>query len=77
MRAVYTLEKNLLQKGVRNKDRSAPSGAQLNVVDAFVPAWAKWLAGKRPENFNNWLSLRTPEGRKIPTPGTNWLAVIR
>jgi hypothetical protein len=76
VQVVYTLMENILQLGAPNKS-SAPSGAQLNAVDAFVPAWAKWLAGKRPENFNCWLSMRAPEGRKIPTPGTTRLTVIR
>lgn len=66
----------ILQLGALNKG-SAPDGAQLTALAAFAPAWEKWSAGKRPENFNDWLSLRTPEGRKIPTPGTSRLAVIR
>jgi len=66
----------VLQKGRSNKSRSAPSGAQSDVVAASTGTGPKWLAGKRPEIFNHCLSLRTPEGRIIPTPGSNGLAVI-
>lgn len=66
----------LAQLGKPFKARSAPSGAQLDVMTASTGTDPKWLAGKRPEKFNHWLSVRTPEGRNIPTPGANGLAVI-
>jgi hypothetical protein len=62
----------LSEQNVARKGRSAPGGTQLNASAAFAGTDPKWPAGKRPEKFNYRLSLRTPEGRNIPTPGNLW-----